>query len=236
MKVTAAGVRTSLGFIANTCSAVLGAMTISMLPTSGAAASEAKLAAILKLPTGATVLNLNAGDLSFTRAFDTGYSANSLATNGSTLFVSRATGITAYDADFQELYHYSNPYGTIDALALSGGVVHAILNLPTGSTVLNLNAADLSYTDAFDLGYNANSLATDGSTLFVSRTTGITAYDADFRELYRYSNRYGTIDALALWSGLASTDAVPEPASWTIMLAGFGIVGVAIRRRRVAAA
>jgi hypothetical protein len=42
-------------------------MIISMAATSSAAASEAKLAAILHVPTGATVLNFNAADLSFTQ-------------------------------------------------------------------------------------------------------------------------------------------------------------------------
>ncbi|HPU16440.1 MAG TPA: PEPxxWA-CTERM sorting domain-containing protein [Polymorphobacter sp.] len=30
--------------------------------------------------------------------------------------------------------------------------------------------------------------------------------------------------------------AVPEPASWALMFAGFGMVGTALRRRKVAAA
>ncbi|HEX7944515.1 MAG TPA: hypothetical protein VF495_07620 [Phenylobacterium sp.] len=65
--MTAAGVKVSLGLVAGTVSAVLGAMIISMAATSSAAASEAKLAAILHVPTGATVLNFNAADLSFTQ-------------------------------------------------------------------------------------------------------------------------------------------------------------------------
>jgi phospholipase/lecithinase/hemolysin len=35
---------------------------------------------------------------------------------------------------------------------------------------------------------------------------------------------------------LAGLDAVPEPASWGLMIAGFGLVGVALRRQRTAAA
>ena len=36
--------------------------------------------------------------------------------------------------------------------------------------------------------------------------------------------------------GNASLGAVPEPASWAMMLAGFGLAGVAMRRRRTAVA
>ncbi|TRW15286.1 PEP-CTERM sorting domain-containing protein [Glacieibacterium frigidum] len=44
-------------------------------------------------------------------------------------------------------------------------------------------------------------------------------------------NADGRIRSLEFSSG-----AVPEPASWALMIAGFGAVGVAARRRRVAAA
>ncbi len=33
----------------------------------------------------------------------------------------------------------------------------------------------------------------------------------------------------------APTSAVPEPATWAMMIAGFGVVGGAVRRRRPAA-
>ena len=36
--------------------------------------------------------------------------------------------------------------------------------------------------------------------------------------------------------GVSVTDAVPEPATWALMLTGFGLAGVALRRRRVAVA
>ena len=56
------------------------------------------------------------------------------------------------------------------------------------------------------------------------------------------SYAYGSFDVhhLSIMSGttgikdiLASLSAVPEPASWAMMLGGFGLVGGAIRRRRV---
>lgn len=47
-----------------------------------------------------------------------------------------------------------------------------------------------------------------------------------------YSTAFGSpFDTLTL-----STGAVPEPASWAMMIAGFGLVGAALRRRALAAA
>jgi hypothetical protein len=40
------------------------------------------------------------------------------------------------------------------------------------------------------------------------------------------------IDDLAMTLTTAAPAAVPEPASWAMMLGGFGLVGGALRRRR----
>ncbi len=40
-----------------------------------------------------------------------------------------------------------------------------------------------------------------------------------------------SVDDLQL--GTAVTDAIPEPASWAMMISGFGLAGMAMRRRRV---
>ncbi len=50
-------------------------------------------------------------------------------------------------------------------------------------------------------------------------------YDYLFREGY-----YGTATLAAI-----STTAVPEPTSWALMIAGFGLAGAAVRHRRAAA-
>ncbi len=124
--------------------------------------------------------------------------------------------------------------GEIGALALSDGVLHAVLNQSIGAAELNFNAADLSFVNGVFIGDVANGLATDGSTFFVSRSTGITAYGADFLPLYSYANLSGEIGALALWGGPASTGASP-PASWMTMLTGLVGLGLAVRRRRTSA-
>lgn len=42
----------------------------------------------------------------------------------------------------------------------------------------------------------------------------------------------GTAGANAAFSGTISLAAVPEPATWALMLGGFGLVGTAVRRRQ----
>ena len=58
-----------------------------------------------------------------------------------------------------------------------------------------------------------------------------------FAYMYATSNFGGIVDfelyQQANWS-MAPTGAVPEPASWAMLIAGFGLTGAAMRRRRVA--
>ena len=44
------------------------------------------------------------------------------------------------------------------------------------------------------------------------------------------------LNALGEFDGLAGTVAVPEPATWTMMIMGFGVAGAKLRRRRTAIA
>ncbi len=56
---------------------------------------------------------------------------------------------------------------------------------------------------------------------------------------FRFDNEMGlaTGQAVAGWAlAQAAFNAVPEPASWALMIAGFGMVGAGMRRRRVAVA
>ena len=43
---------------------------------------------------------------------------------------------------------------------------------------------------------------------------------------------YGTVFKLSDTGFVVSVGGVPEPASWAMMIAGFGLVGAAARRRR----
>ncbi|MDE2619485.1 MAG: PEPxxWA-CTERM sorting domain-containing protein, partial [Sphingomonadales bacterium] len=46
----------------------------------------------------------------------------------------------------------------------------------------------------------------------------------------------GYIQSLTLFDSPTQTAAVPEPATWALMMAGFGLVGAALRRRKAIAA
>lgn len=47
-----------------------------------------------------------------------------------------------------------------------------------------------------------------------------------------FANADGNIDAFKISNVTVNTTAVPEPATWAMMIAGFGLVGGAMRRRR----
>ena len=55
---------------------------------------------------------------------------------------------------------------------------------------------------------------------------------ADLKILARFTDQTGTAGAAALQKfGAANIAAVPEPATWMMMIAGFGAIGGAMRRR-----
>ena len=94
----------------------------------------------------------------------------------------------------------------------------------------------------------AISISTDGvnftevATAELARAT-VTALPAQLVELDGAA-RYVRIDTLTnwgnpSWTGLAEvrfTGAVPEASTWAMLIAGFGLVGVSMRRRRAIAA
>lgn len=49
------------------------------------------------------------------------------------------------------------------------------------------------------------------------------------------SQAYG-LNELKVFAGTPVSGAIPEPASWAMMLLGFGTIGVAMRRGKVVAA
>lgn len=80
------------------------------------------------------------------------------------------------------------------------------------------------YVDAVDIRYDA-----PGDPPY----TGESIQNASLT--YPYITVSGSSDGIGFWLVRSASDAIPEPAAWALMIAGFGLVGSAARRRRAAA-
>jgi hypothetical protein len=175
------------------------------------------------------VLTLNS-QLQRTGAFLTQSAIAGLATDGSSIFASLTTGIFRYSFSGEILDSYLN-IGTdrFGALSFAGGFLYAADNLTDGSLsgVLRLDR-DLNRVGAFITAGPISGLAADGTNVYASLDTGIARYNNDGLQSGFYQNvgtdRFG---ALAVFNA-----AVPEPATWSIMVLGFGVTGAAMRRSR----
>lgn len=96
--------------------------------------------------------------------------------------------------------------------APNGGVYRTVGALGVGLTSSNMIGFDISGTSG--LGF----LSIDSAFYQVNLATGATRF-------------IDTIGAGPL-IGFTATSAVPEPATWGMMIFGFGIVGMSLRRRR----
>jgi len=74
-----------------------------------------------------------------------------------------------------------------------------------------------------------------GSTGYCFTAGGITCFGTDHSESLQAGGAYYEGPRLSGLVRIAHVDAVPEPASWALMLGGFGLVGGALRSRRKAA-
>jgi hypothetical protein len=127
-----------------------------------------------------------------------------------------------------------------------------VASLPTSGlnvVVLQTLDSDGDPTTPFGAGTAANLLAspitTDGAGSFIYfnqnldtprlvYSTNLSDNTADLKILARLTNLEGNPGALATFTeGNFQIAAVPEPATWGMMIAGFGLVGAAMRRRRI---
>jgi hypothetical protein len=113
---------------------------------------------------------------------------------------------------FTDVFNFTFPTAGIVNGTISSSFTAANNNIDFTSVTLNGKAFDLVSFGKFEYRELADTLFAGGpQTLIVSGTAGTAA---------TYS---GT---------LSFTSAVPEPATWAMMIGGFAAVGVAIRRRR----
>jgi hypothetical protein len=139
--------------------------------------------------------------------------------------------------------------GPISALAISyfGELwrVGSAGNINTLSFAYSLDATSLitgSYTNFTTLDFTANPTGSTGArdgnigrTSIMGTITGLTLAQGD-SILLRWSgaNASGNDHGLAIddFSLTANTNTIPEPASWAMLIAGFGLVGAAARNQR----
>lgn len=158
------------------------------------------------------------------------------------VYVNLVTGVTSSNPTAVPGWDI-NPWGssTLQVFSnTSGGV-------PSGMVVANSRVADLATgtvinaNSTYGQGPTAESFYTGGNHIFgfrfLNENTGATNYGyAEITTTASTNARPATITRLVYDdSGAAvtvnATGAVPEPASWMMMIAGFGAIGIAARRR-----
>lgn len=149
---------------------------------------------------------------------------------------------------------------SVDFVFADGGVTRATVSF-TLNGYASLDGADNGYTDVFTLSLNGTDIlsgswnmggggnnivyfAPVGSSIAVSTAGswagGTGLFDVPLALIsgnntltLRYSGNYqGLGDEGWGVSGLTVSGAVPEPASWAMLIVGFGAIGAAARRRR----
>ena len=99
----------------------------------------------------------------------------------------------------------------------------ADMQTPIGNVVLRITNAGA--TNFLNFGGTGGG-PFGGSLDFINGTSGQLSFQPGFGALYFHQSNFGTFEATSV-----ATGAVPEPSSWLMLLAGFGLVGAIARRR-----
>jgi hypothetical protein len=128
------------------------------------------------------------------------------------------TSDTAVDRFGQTAYAITGIAGTINDVAISG------LFAAPGDPTYYYFTTGPTFLDGSGVRFNAGA----AQNIAFFHQDGVPATE------YRV-NGNGTISAFGTASSSPAAAAVPEPAAWLMMIAGFGIVGGAVRRRTIGA-
>ncbi len=119
---------------------------------------------------------------------------------------------------------------TDDKLAFEFSLNATALNNGTWTAFSALDYAPLVLTGDVALNGNANSTAVVSTLSNLSIAVG-SSFGFRWVDVNSSGNDHGLgIDNLTINARIAAAPAVPEPGTWALMLAGFGIVGFALRR------
>lgn len=146
---------------------------------------------------------------------------------------------------------------------VDGGYTQGLVNRPLGTDLISLNEGGLKTITfaapvkdvylAFTSWNGVNvtfsapfTVVSQGTGFWGGGTFGVNGSSDGFLgngEVHGVLKFAGTFSSISFtdtqenWHGFTvGTAAVPEPASWALMIAGFGLVGASMRRRRTTAA
>lgn len=145
------------------------------------------------------------------------YAVHYTATGGSSLPTTADFRITTTDV--------LNALGGFDILSATGKIngvaITALASInPTGFLTNNVFYANAPYLDMYGFGWTMGS--TTGNLFFTGGDYTLAQFDPALPQGHRYFHQS---------NGDVTVAAVPEPASWAMLIVGFVAVGAASRRR-----
>lgn len=139
---------------------------------------------------------------------------------------------TPSQALFGTPYSGSGTFTTSDTAMTVGG--QTAFTITGVSGIINNSAVTNPVGGAYGNYFTTGGYFLDGSGVNISLANGTTLnfFNQSSNNLYRINNTNSFVTFYVNASSSAAPAAVPEPASWAMMLAGFGAVGAAMRRRQ----
>jgi hypothetical protein len=151
--------------------------------------------------------------------------------------------LTVGDMSFRggiDNYILNSPFYSLNGTFIAIGWNPMVINFASAITAFGFDFGSINYTGVryqFSIRPVGETLAevadlpASGSSFF-----GYTGVAFDQVVITGGSGRYFGFDNVAFGDAASTTPGIPEPATWAMLIAGFGLVGSAARRRRVALA
>jgi hypothetical protein len=223
-------IKTLLFAVASLAAVPAAAYVLPDRPIAASSVTPAKfLAGNLPSPEGFVVAPLAGANLVINGSFETAdFSGWTQVNDLSFTFV---TDELAGGGPTEGLYHAA--FGPTDPGG--GGIIQQIATTAGGVYTLSFDLANLGGTpNAFGLFWDGSFVSIDFDVPafdYITFTTSLIASgtDTSLGFIFYHDPSFWLLDNVTL-------SAVPEPASWAMLIAGFGLTGAAMRRRRAVTA